>query len=281
MTADTSPPQPHAQLATRIEELLADPRHQGNPLRAALAELHAAYCEQNHHLDRIARIADRYQAAERQRGQRYAHDFHGQVRRLEKIVRISDRYQHMMRDLNERLQWLSSRDVLTALPNRRFTLQRLNEEFARAQRTGRAFSIILGDIDHFKDINDTLGHEAGDHALAAVAERLAGSVRDYDVCARWGGEEFLVLLPDTALPAACDSAERLRARIADEPFAFDGEQRRITLSFGVGSYAADEGLAALIKRVDDALYAAKRDGRDRVVEAEAPPPAIAGPASAP
>jgi diguanylate cyclase (GGDEF)-like protein len=273
MPADHSPSHPDPQLAARIEELLADAGLQDNPLRAPLAELYAAFSEQNRQMDRIAHIADRYQAAERQRGVRYAHDYHDQIRRLEKIVRISDRYQDMMRDLNERLQWLSSRDVLTGLPNRRFTLQRLNEEFARAQRSGRSFSLILADIDHFKDINDTLGHEAGDQALAAVAARLSGSVRDYDVCARWGGEEFLVLLPDTAPDAARDSAERLRARAADEPFVIGEAQRRITLSFGVGSSVPDEALVALIKRVDDALYAAKRGGRNCIAHA-APPESV-------
>ncbi len=271
MSDDAHREHPDHLLADRIEALLADPRYRDDPLREPLAELHAAFTDQLRQMDRIARIADRYQAAERQRGERYALDYRGQIRRLEKIVRISDRYQGMLRDLNERLQWLSSRDVLTGLPNRRYTLQRLNEEYARAQRSERPFSIILGDVDHFKAINDSLGHEAGDQALAAVAARLAETVRDYDVCARWGGEEFLVLLPDTALTAAREGTERLRAHVADEPFVIGETTRQITLSFGVGSYAPGEPLNALIKRVDDALYVAKRGGRNRV--------AVAAPAS--
>lgn len=255
---------PDHALAERIAALLADPQHRDDPLHAPLAELLAAFTEQLNQMDRIARIADRYQAAERQRGERFAHSYRDQVRRLEKIVRISDRYQDMMRDLNERLQWLSSRDALTGLPNRRFALQRLEEEHARAQRSGRPFSVVLADIDDFKAVNDTLGHEAGDQALASVATTLAASVRDYDLCARWGGEEFLVLLPDTAPVPARESAERLRESIAATPVTVGTCERRITVSLGVGTYTGDEPLKVLLKRVDDALYAAKRGGRNRV-----------------
>lgn len=269
-------PHPERGLALWVESLLADPRHQDDPLREALAELYEAFSDQIRQMDRITRIADRYQAAERDRGTGYALSYRDQLRRLEKIVRISDRYQDMMRDLNERLQWLSSRDVLTTLPNRRFALQRVTEEHGRSRRNGRPFSLILADVDHFKAINDTLGHEAGDQALAAIAERLAESVREYDVCARWGGEEFLVLLPDTPLAAALDGAERLRERIAGEPFAIGEAQRTITLSFGVAACTPDEPLKALMKRVDDALYVAKHGGRNRVMEAEPPLEAPAG-----
>jgi diguanylate cyclase (GGDEF)-like protein len=263
---------PERTLVARVEALLADPAHREDPLREALAEVFDAFCDQIRQMDRIARIADRYQAAERDRGTGYATSYRDQLRRLEKIVRISDRYQGMMRDLNERLQWLSTRDVLTALPNRRFALQRLHEEEERARRTGRPFSVLLADIDHFKAVNDTLGHEAGDQVLAAVAARLAGSLRQYDVCSRWGGEEFLVLLPDTDAAAARESAQRLGRGVAEEPFAVAGARREITLSIGVATCDPAEPLTALLKRADDALYAAKRGGRNRV-EAAAPPAA--------
>ncbi|HJV27973.1 MAG TPA: biofilm regulation diguanylate cyclase SiaD [Aromatoleum sp.] len=250
-------------LFERIEELLADPAQQDNPLRTPLTELMAAFYDQLNQMDRITRISDRYQAAERARGAGHALNYRDQLRRLEKIVRISDRYQGMLRELNQRLEWLSNRDALTGLPNRRHALARLNEEHGRAQRSGKAVAIALVDIDHFKSINDSWGHEVGDQALAAVAARLAASIREYDMCARWGGEEFLVLLPETVASALPDSAERLRACIAADPFVIGDRQRTITVSLGVGCLQPGEDLTAFMKRVDDALYRAKHKGRNR------------------
>ncbi|NMF90565.1 biofilm regulation diguanylate cyclase SiaD [Aromatoleum petrolei] len=265
---------PEPPLFERIETLLAAPEHGDNPLRAPLAELFEAFDDQLRQMDRITRISDGYQAAERARGAGHAQNYREQLRRLEKIVRISDRYQGLLRELNQRLEWLSNRDALTGLPNRRHALTRLNEEFRRTQRTGRPLAIALVDIDHFKTINDTWGHEVGDEALAAVAGRLSTSVREYDLCARWGGEEFLVLLPETTESGVRDSAERLRASIASDPFMVGDRQLVITVSLGAGTAHADEDVTAFMKRVDDALYRAKHAGRNRLELAPADTSAI-------
>lgn len=249
-------------LLERIDALLADPAHADNPLRAPLAQLHATFLDQIAQLDRITRISDHYQAAERERGHGYALNYRQQLRRLEKIVRISDRYQGLLRDLNQRLEWLSNRDPLTGLPNRRNALARMHEEQLRSQRTGKPFALAIADIDHFKDINDTWGHEAGDRVLAAVATTLASSVREYDLCARWGGEEFLVLLPEIDAAGAYDSAARLCASIGGR-VQVEGHEIAVTVSLGAGSSEPGEDLAQLMKRVDEALYRAKRSGRNR------------------
>ncbi|WP_049780225.1 biofilm regulation diguanylate cyclase SiaD [Aromatoleum aromaticum] len=251
-------------LTERIDALLSNAEHRDNPLRAPLAELYDVFSDHLCQLERITRISDHYQAAERDRGAGHAVNYRRQLRRLEKIVRISDQYQGMLRELNQRLEWLSHRDALTGLPNRRHALMRLREEHVRAQRGGRSFVIMIIDIDHFKDINDTWGHELGDQALTAVAARLAASVREYDVCARWGGEEFLVMLPDTEPCTAGDNAERLRACVGNDPVIIGERQLRITVSLGVGSCRLGEELAEFMKRVDDALYFAKHEGRDRI-----------------
>lgn len=257
------PPLPEEPpLLERIDALLADPAQRDNPLRAPLAQLHATFLDQIRQLDRITRISDHYQAAERERGHGYALNYRQQLRRLEKIVRISDRYQGLLRELNQRLEWLSNRDPLTGLPNRRNALARMHEEQLRSQRTGKPFALAIADIDHFKDINDTFGHEAGDRVLAAVAATLASSVREYDLCARWGGEEFLVLLPEIDAAGAYESATRLCASIAG-PVQVDGHEIPVTVSLGAGSSEPGEDLAQLMKRVDEALYRAKRSGRNR------------------
>lgn len=262
-------PGPERSLFERIDALLADPEHRGNPLHAPLAELFEAFNDQLRQMERITHISDGYQAAERARGAGHAHNYREQLRKLEKIVRISDRYQGLLRELNQRLEWLSNRDALTGLANRRHALARLNEEFGRAQRSGRPLAIAIVDIDHFKAINDTWGHEVGDEALAAVAGRLAASIREYDLCARWGGEEFLVLLPETAEAGARDSAERLRESIAGNPFVIGERHLAITVSLGVGTSGTGDDVTAFMKRVDDALYRAKHGGRDRIEVAPA------------
>ncbi|MBB5876156.1 GGDEF domain-containing protein [Xanthomonas sp. 3498] len=161
-------------------------------------------------------------------------------------------------------------DSLTNLTNRRGGSRILERLHART-RLGEPCSVVLGDIDHFKQINDSLGHEAGDTVLVALAERLANGLRKRDKAVRWGGEEFLLILPDTGIDDAERSAERLRARIAAEPFTIHGERLAITLSVGVAEIdPADPTFETAILRADRALYRAKGEGRNRVCRA--PPP---------
>ena len=173
-----------------------------------------------------------------------------------------------LRDARAELQRLATTDALTELPNRRSLLQRLEEELARHRRSGAPFSCALADVDHFKRVNDLFGHPEGDRVLKQVARVLRGSLRLHDLVGRYGGEEFLVLLPATDLEAAKPAVERLRASVQAEVSAGDGEA--ITASFGLALWSAGEPVETLLSRVDTALYRAKELGRNRVEIA--PPP---------
>jgi diguanylate cyclase (GGDEF)-like protein len=156
-------------------------------------------------------------------------------------------------------------DPLTGLHNRRAFQARLAEEVERADRSGVPFALLLLDLDRFKALNDTFGHPAGDAVLCAVAEVLRRELRVVDLPARVGGEEFAVLLPQTAGQGALDTAERLRAAIAAQPIAHQGAALAVTTSVGVAWYPDHAGGdQALVQAADGALYAAKRAGRDRV-----------------
>lgn len=164
-------------------------------------------------------------------------------------------------------------DVLTGWNNRRYLAVRLVEELARARRDRTRLVCLMLDVDHFKRVNDTYGHAAGDAVLRELAQRIESQVRASDVAARYGGEEFVVLLPDTNVDAAQRLAERIRAAIAGSPVALpNGEPITITASIGIAEVApaqADRDLKtlgdSLIARADVALYAAKSAGRDRVM----------------
>ncbi len=167
---------------------------------------------------------------------------------------------------------LATRDGLTGLYNRAMFEHLAQKEIARAQREQRAASLLLLDLDHFKAINDTYGHAAGDQILQTVALLLDRSLRVRDVIGRYGGEEFLVLLPDTNRTGALTVAEHLRAAIAAAKMDVIAPALRITVSIGVAELGGD-GYASLFRRADQALYRAKLAGRDRVVTHDLPPPA--------
>lgn len=167
---------------------------------------------------------------------------------------------------NRELQRRASHDALTGLWNRQRLEFALDDEFDRSERYGGEFSLVMVDIDHFKSVNDTHGHEVGDRVLQELAKRLRASLRRADRAARWGGEEFMVLLPHTSTQAAFELAERLRAHVAETPFDPVG---RITISAGVAGFVAGEERTLLLKRVDRALYMAKDAGRNCVRSAEA------------
>lgn len=156
-------------------------------------------------------------------------------------------------------------DPLTGIPNRRAFDARLDAVTRSYHRYGRPFSLILLDVDHFKRINDTYGHEAGDAVLRAVAARIAGSIRDVDFVGRYGGEEFAILLPETGLAGAVETAERLRTSIAERSVEWRGQEIAVTVSLGVAAVpecVADASDA--LARADQALYASKQAGRNRV-----------------
>jgi two-component system cell cycle response regulator len=170
---------------------------------------------------------------------------------------------------NEDIKMLSITDALTGSYNRGYLMTRLPEEVSRARRYGHPLSVIMCDIDHFKEINDSCGHAVGDAVLQNFVTCLNETIRhEVDWIARYGGEEFVVILSDTALDGAIAVAERLRKSLAERIMQVEGRQTRITASFGVATLALLEGEAAtsddLIKEADRCLYQAKEQGRNRV-----------------
>ncbi|WP_028454722.1 biofilm regulation diguanylate cyclase SiaD [Chitinilyticum litopenaei] len=247
-----------------VEAALADPATSAPVLQALLGGLYDGYRERGAMMARLMRIADQYQLAERERGQTFAQRYERQLRQLEKIVRISDQYQHMLRELNNELQRTASHDLLTGLYNRRYLFDRLTAEQAKAARGQDSFAVAMADIDFFKQINDRFGHDVGDAALCHVASVMAGPLREYDLCGRWGGEEFLLLFPGGDMAAAERAIVRIREQLRAEPFVHDGESCTLTLSFGCTAYREGETITETLKRVDEALYRAKSTGRDRL-----------------
>jgi diguanylate cyclase (GGDEF)-like protein len=170
---------------------------------------------------------------------------------------------------NRILAEASARDSLTGLYNRWYVIDKIESEINRSLRNGSPMALLMLDIDHFKNVNDTYGHTAGDHVLQVVARLLKESCRVYDVPGRYGGEEFCLLLPDIALPSTPNVAERIRHRLETTPMEFTGESLVVTASIGIAGIDAttrDPVLspAALIDRADHALYEAKHLGRNRV-----------------
>ena len=167
---------------------------------------------------------------------------------------------------NARLENLSRVDSLTDLYNRGYWEQRLEEEFRRYRRVGTNASLVLFDIDHFKRVNDAYGHPAGDEVLRRVSEVLKASVRATDICGRYGGEEFAVLLIDTTVDNALILAERLRLALSGESIETAAGTISVTISLGISQLSADvENHERWIETADQALYRAKRGGRNRSV----------------
>lgn len=158
---------------------------------------------------------------------------------------------------------LARTDVMTGLANRRAVLERLEHEKAVAKRRRSSVVVVLCDVDHFKAVNDTFGHAMGDDVLRAVALALRGAVRNVDLVGRWGGEEFLAVLPEASEAGARIVAERMRMAIERLP-PFEAGPSRVTASFGAAAWAGDAKLEILIERADRALYRAKSRGRNRV-----------------
>ncbi|MGB8144040.1 MAG: diguanylate cyclase [Chromatiaceae bacterium] len=204
-------------------------------------------------------------------------------------LRVAERTQDLM-DVNERLlhevaeraraeellAQAARSDPLTGLMNRRAMLEHLEYQAARFQRNQVPFSLLLGDLDHFKSINDTFGHDAGDQALIQTTHFLVHGIRTQDLVARWGGEEFLILLPDTDLEGALVVAEALRKGVAAKAVVIGDKRLHLTLSIGVASYGLHQSISQCIKAADRALYEGKLQGRNRVVAAktQSPPGSI-------
>ncbi len=166
----------------------------------------------------------------------------------------------------KKLETLSSEDSLTGLQNRRMIFERIQHEIERVRRYKAELALIFCDLDYFKDINDTYGHKAGDEVLMTIADILRRSVRTSDVIGRYGGDEFLIVLPQTSLKGAQELAERIRVAVQDTRFEMtDGKSVGTTMSIGVAFYDGTEtDVDTLISRIDTALYVSKRSGKNQV-----------------
>ena len=190
------------------------------------------------------------------------------VRIHTKLKRLQDE----LREKNSQLETLSITDALTGLANRRYLMTRLQEEVQRADRHGTALAVVMVDLDHFKRVNDTHGHAAGDLVLQNVAALMMGSVRATDLAARFGGEELTLVLPHTGTAGALQMAEILRQKIAEQVHALEGATLQQTVSMGLAAWEGQgpaPSAEGLLKRADDALYRAKQGGRNRVEAAPA------------
>ncbi|MCP5102246.1 MAG: diguanylate cyclase [bacterium] len=198
-----------------------------------------------------------------------------------KITRIGDSNQRKLLSANEqiekqkeelskaydKLDRIARMDPLTQLSNRRDFLEKFQDEIHRLQRYGKPFSVVLGDIDHFKTINDSFGHDCGDNVLVSVAKIIKSAVRKLDVVGRWGGEEFILLLPEAPMAGGKVVAEGIRRKVESESFCCKDSPDAIlvTMTFGVSEFDGTDDIDGCIKKADEALYAGKRTGRNRVV----------------
>lgn len=184
------------------------------------------------------------------------------------------RYIDRLRSTFEASLEMAVTDQLTGLYNRRYLASHLAAMFDRAFWTGRPLSVMILDLDHFKKINDSFGHDVGDRVIQEFAQRIRNSVRGMDLACRYGGEEFLIAMPDTDIRDAAMVAERLRAEVEATPIVVNGGRDNLAVTISVGIASTDEGAKddssqRLIKRADEALYLAKNSGRNRVIQADA------------
>ena len=194
-------------------------------------------------------------------------ELHQRLRAGQRILNLQDQLNETL----EKLKFQATHDALTGLWNRRAILEALERELNRAKRnvqSPEATSVVMLDLDRFKAINDKWGHQAGDEALKMAGEVIRKSLRSYDYVGRYGGEEFVVILPSTARPQVEVILERIRSNLKQNPVVFDGQTIPLTASLGVVTARDDFGVEQLVKQADAALYQAKTSGRNRFVFAD-------------
>ncbi|NKN34046.1 GGDEF domain-containing protein [Marichromatium bheemlicum] len=252
----------------RAEEML----EQLDEVAAGVRQLARAYQDGYHESRRMVRISDRMQLD--------LHDANRtlslQTRELNALNAALLKEIERREQLEQELRRIASVDELTGLHTRRHLLELGEHELKRMGRHGRGLSVLLLDLDHFKRVNDAHGHAAGDRVLEHFGTLFRSALREDDIPGRFGGEEFMAVLPETALAAATEIAERLRGRVADAETAWKGEPLRVTISIGVAEAVPGEALERVIARADHALYVAKRNGRNRVEQAATEPPPATG-----
>jgi len=200
------------------------------------------------------------------------------LRQTKKLVRMGDNTQkklieanelihekvHQLIQAEEKLKKLSITDPLTGIYNRRGTYQWIEEQVKRQRRNNRPFTLFIMDIDFFKNINDTHGHQVGDKVLIEITQLMIASVREQDFLGRWGGEEFILILPETDLQGSVVLADKLRKTIEQKEFKIDGNDITITISLGGSCYSTGSIVDKCLEEADAALYRSKRNGRNRI-----------------
>ena len=216
---------------SQIGKIISDEKYSGNPL-----------------LPELSRLLEHYNKLEQ---------------RAENISNENQRVKTQLVEMSRSLDLSNRIDVMTGLANRRDILGKIEQEFSRAQRHLRTFSIILADIDDFKLVNDTYGFNAGDEVLVEIANVLRVCVRSEDICARWGGEEFLLLLPETGLDGAQSVAQKICHSVSMTEFRVNKPGIRVTLSLGVCEYNQGQTTFECIAQAEQALLQAKHAGKNR------------------
>ena len=186
------------------------------------------------------------------------------------IQDVNDRIEteRKLRNTLKKMRLLSTTDGLTNINNRRSMMKKINYELVRLERNKEPFALVLCDVDNFKAINDAHGHDAGDFILQEIAKLMFNTVRKQDTVGRWGGDEFLLLLPQTTLSGGFKLAENIRNLIMKHTFEFKDVILNITLTFGVSAYEESETIDECLKRSDLALYEGKRTGRNISIKAK-------------
>lgn len=217
--------------ADRYQHLTADERFRDNPLLPELQQLHELY--------------------------------RTLAQRTERLVKEKSQLETQLSNMNRSLTLATRIDPMTGLVNRRAVMEMIEQEFSRANRHQRATSIIMADLDGFKKVNDSYGFNTGDDVLVEVSRVLRGCLRNEDICGRWGGEEFLFLLPETPLDGALAVANKIRESIAMTEFKANKPGIKLTISLGVCEYQNGQNIFEAISKADQALSQAKRGGKNR------------------
>lgn len=187
-----------------------------------------------------------------------------------KLLMANEQIQKQKQQLSKayhKMETLARTDPLTKLSNRRDFLEKFQLEVIRFERNKIPFSIVLSDIDDFKRVNDEYGHDCGDIVLLGISELMRSAVRKQDVVGRWGGEEFILLLPETRIEGGKRVAEGIRKNLESKTFSFNEEEITVTMTFGVTQYDGTMNINTCIKVADEALYSGKREGKNRVIPA--------------